>query len=126
MEVWKCGSLDTLHLQLSTLPHFHTFHGRVCYLCSMRIVPLSEGAFTVDKTKEFIPFDQTKDDLQERTTGSLLVEIQPFLIVTEKDVLLLDTGLGFEADGEMQIHQLIRQAGVDPEFGYQGFTKSFA
>ena len=80
----------------------------------MKIVPLSEGAFTVDKTKEFIPFDKTKDDLQARSTGSLLVEIQPFLIITEKDVLLLDTGLGFEADGEMQIHRLIRQAGVDP------------
>ena len=63
----------------------------------MRIIPLSEGAFTVDKTKEFIPFDHATDDLQERATGSLLVEIQPFLVITEKDVLLLDTGLGFEA-----------------------------
>src|SRR6266849_28377 len=80
----------------------------------MRIIPLSEGAFTVDKTKEFIPFDKTKDDLQTRSGGSLLVEIQPFLIITEKDVLLLDTGLGFEQDGVMQIHQLIRKAGVDP------------
>jgi glyoxylase-like metal-dependent hydrolase (beta-lactamase superfamily II) len=80
----------------------------------MTIIPLSEGAFTVDKTKEFIPFDQTTDDLQARSTGSLLVEIQPFLIVTEKDVLLMDTGLGIEHEGEMQIHQLIRKAGVDP------------
>jgi len=81
----------------------------------MRIIPLSEGAFTVDKSKEFIPFDQTKDDLQARSTGSLLVEIQPFLIITEKDVLLLDTGLGFGSPGELQIHQNIRKAGVDPQ-----------
>jgi glyoxylase-like metal-dependent hydrolase (beta-lactamase superfamily II) len=81
----------------------------------MRIIPLSEGAFTVDKSKEFNPFDPETDELQKRSTGSLLVEIQPFLIITEKDTLLLDTGLGFEQDGAMQIHNLMRQAGVDPE-----------
>ena len=31
----------------------------------------------------------------QRAQGSLLVEIQPFLVITSKDVLLLDTGLGF-------------------------------
>jgi glyoxylase-like metal-dependent hydrolase (beta-lactamase superfamily II) len=80
----------------------------------MTIIPLSEGAFTVHKTKAFLPFDPAKDDLQKRSKGSLLVEIQPFLIVTEKDVLLLDTGLGFLHGDEMQIHHLIRKAGVDP------------
>jgi glyoxylase-like metal-dependent hydrolase (beta-lactamase superfamily II) len=81
----------------------------------MRIIPLSEGAFTVDKSKEFIPFDHTTDSLQTRTSGSLLVEIQPFLVVTEKDILLLDTGLGFEYDGELQIRRNIRNAGIDPD-----------
>ena len=76
---------------LAPLPYSHTL---ILYLC-MRIVPLSEGAFTIDKTKDFLPFDPAKDDLQKRATGSLLVEIQPFLVITEKDVLLLDTGLGF-------------------------------
>jgi glyoxylase-like metal-dependent hydrolase (beta-lactamase superfamily II) len=80
----------------------------------MRIIPLSEGAFTIDKTKEFISFDPETDDLQKRVTGSLLVEIQPFLVITENDVLLLDTGLGFQENGEMQIHQLMRKAEVDP------------
>lgn len=80
----------------------------------MRIIPLSEGAFTIDKTKEFVPFNPDTDDLQARPTGSLLVEIQPFLIVTSKDVLLLDTGLGFENEGEMQIRRNIQSAGVDP------------
>lgn len=80
----------------------------------MQIIPLSEGAFTIDKTKEFIPFNSGSDDLQARMTGSLLVEIQPFLIITEKDVLLLDTGLGLESDGEMQIHRNMRKAGIDP------------
>lgn len=81
----------------------------------MRIIPLSEGAFTIDKTKEFIPFDLATDDLQARTTGSLLVEIQPFLIVTDRDVLLLDTGLGFEEGDELQIRRNIRSAGIDPD-----------
>ncbi len=80
----------------------------------MRIVPLSEGAFTVDKTKQFVPFDSDVDDLQKRSAGSLLVEIQPFLLLTEKDVILMDTGLGFEENGELKIRQLIRNAGVDP------------
>ena len=44
----------------------------------MKIIPLSEGAFTIDKTKQFVPFNKDEDDLQQRSTGSLLVEIQPF------------------------------------------------
>jgi glyoxylase-like metal-dependent hydrolase (beta-lactamase superfamily II) len=80
----------------------------------MKIIPLSEGAFTVDKTKEFIPFQAGRDDLQKRSAGSLLVEIQPFVVVTRKDVLLLDTGLGFEKNGELQLHQLMKNASVDP------------
>jgi glyoxylase-like metal-dependent hydrolase (beta-lactamase superfamily II) len=80
----------------------------------MKIIPLSEGTFTIDKTKLFAPFDETKDELQERSKGSLLVEIQPFLVITSKDVLLLDTGLGFSRHGKMQIHQNLMNAGVNP------------
>ncbi len=80
----------------------------------MKIIPLSEGAFTVDKTKEFIPFDLEKDILQERNVGSLLVEIQPFIIVTSKDILLLDTGLGFTHDGVLQIHQNLLDNRINP------------
>lgn len=81
----------------------------------MKVIPLSEGAFTVDKTKKFIPFDINNDKLQERSTGSLLVEIQPFVIVTSKDILLLDTGLGYiNTDGVLQIHQNLLNNGIDP------------
>jgi hypothetical protein len=48
----------------------------------MQIIPLSEGAFTIDKTKRFVPFDTAQDDLQQRPVGSLLVEVQPFAVVT--------------------------------------------
>lgn len=79
----------------------------------MKIIPLSEGSFTIDKTKLFVPFDTDTDNLQERPVGSLLVEIQPFVIVTDKDVVLLDTGLGFEQGGAMQLHQNLQAAGLD-------------
>ena len=72
----------------------------------MKIIPLSEGAFTVDQSKKFVPFQLDKDDLQERTKGSLLVEIQPFAVMTSKDILVLDTGLGFADDNHnLQIHK---------------------
>ncbi len=81
----------------------------------MKIIPLSEGAFTIDKTKVFVPFDVEKDELQERPLGSLLVEVQPFCIVTKKDILLIDTGLGFcNRDGILQIHQNLVNNGIDP------------
>ena len=81
----------------------------------MKIIPLSEGAFTVDKTKQFIPFEKAADDLQARTVGSLLVEIQPFCIITANDILIIDTGLGFtNPDGILQIHQNLLNNGINP------------
>lgn len=81
----------------------------------MKIIPLSEGTFTVDATKQFVPFSVSEDSLKSRPPGSLLVEIQPFVIVTSKDVLVLDTGLGFTtADGTLQLHNNLIQAGINP------------
>ena len=81
----------------------------------MKIIPLSEGAYTIDKTKVFVPFNETTHQLRDRPVGSLLVEVQPFLVITDHDVLLLDTGLGFTTPrGEMQLRQLIMDAGVNP------------
>ncbi len=80
----------------------------------MKIIPLSEGSFTIDKTKLFVPFDLDEDELQDRPVGSLLVEVQPFLVITSKDVLLLDAGLGFEKNGMLQLHQNIIDAGYQP------------
>jgi glyoxylase-like metal-dependent hydrolase (beta-lactamase superfamily II) len=81
-----------------------------------KIFPLSEGAFTVGHDKLFVPFDLEHDELNSRPTGSLLVEVQPFLIVTDKDVMVLDTGLGFHnKDGELQIHANLRSHGYEPE-----------
>lgn len=81
----------------------------------MKIIPLSEGAFTIDKTKVFVPFDTEKEELNSRPIGSLLVEIQPFVIVTDTDIILLDTGLGYsDADGKPQLHNNLLKAGINP------------
>ena len=83
----------------------------------MQIIPLSEGVFTIDKTKIFVPFDLENDDLQKRPIGSLLVEVQPFVVITSKDVLLLDTGLGFndKVQHKMQLHCNLEKNGIKPE-----------
>jgi glyoxylase-like metal-dependent hydrolase (beta-lactamase superfamily II) len=80
----------------------------------LQIIPLSEGRFTVDATKQFIPFNET-DVLTDRPRGSLLVEIQPFVVVTHSEVILLDTGLGFtDAQGNLTLHQHLINAGINP------------
>jgi glyoxylase-like metal-dependent hydrolase (beta-lactamase superfamily II) len=95
---WCCGKAFSLHF------------------CSMKIFPLSEGSFTIDKTKLFVPFDEAEHDLQERPAGSLLVEIQPFAVVTSRDVLVLDTGLGYtNKTGELQLYEGLKKFGIKPE-----------
>lgn len=81
----------------------------------MKIIPLSEGSFTVDRSKHFIPFDTSRDKLQERPVGSLLVEVQPFAVITSKDIIIIDAGLGFtNADGVLQIHQNLVDNDINP------------
>ena len=63
----------------------------------MKIIPLSEGSFSIDQTKQFVPFNKENDDIQQRPTGSLLVEVQPFVVITSEDILLLDGFLGHPA-----------------------------
>ena len=80
----------------------------------MKIIPLSEGRFTVDASKKFIPF-LPSDSLTERSKGSLLVEIQPFVVITKEDVILLDTGLGFtDTQGNLQLHNNLIKEGINP------------
>lgn len=81
----------------------------------MTIIPLSEGSFTVDKTKHFRSFNTATDKLNERPAGSLLVEVQPFAVITSKDIIVIDAGLGFtNADGVLQIHQNLIDNNINP------------
>jgi S-ribosylhomocysteine lyase LuxS involved in autoinducer biosynthesis len=52
----------------------------------MRIHPLSEGSFTIDHTKVFVPFSASENSIVDK--GSLLVEIQPFVVITQNDIIL--------------------------------------
>jgi glyoxylase-like metal-dependent hydrolase (beta-lactamase superfamily II) len=80
----------------------------------MKIFPLLEGNFTVDVSKKFIPFTE-EDALPKRNRGSLLVAIQPFLIITNRDIILLDAGLGFvNKNGEFQLYENLKKNGIHP------------
>jgi glyoxylase-like metal-dependent hydrolase (beta-lactamase superfamily II) len=81
----------------------------------VKIIPLSEGEFTIGHDKIFRPFDVEKDELNDRSIGSILVEVQPFLLVTDNDRILFDTGLGFDVNDELQIHYNLAQHGFQPE-----------
>lgn len=81
----------------------------------MKIFALKEGSYSVDATKKFIPFNPETDNFRERP-GSIFIHVNPFLVQTADDLILLDTGLGYkDAHGELIIHKHIRNAGFEPE-----------
>lgn len=81
-----------------------------------QIFPLSEGVFTIGHDKIFHPFNPDMHQLNERPIGSLLVEVQPFLVITQKDVIVLDTGLGFKNEnGQLQIHESLAKHNIQPQ-----------
>ncbi|MDO8994552.1 MBL fold metallo-hydrolase [Daejeonella sp.] len=80
----------------------------------MKAFALYEGSYSVDNSKTFIPFDPVIHNPKDRP-ASLFVYVQPFLVETGNDLIILDTGLGFQNEqGELIIHENIRKAGYDP------------
>lgn len=80
----------------------------------MKALALFEGSYSVDSSKKFIPFDPAIHQPKDRP-ASLFIYVQPFLVKTKNDLIILDTGLGFKNDqGELLIHENIRKAGFDP------------
>ncbi|MBC7744199.1 MAG: MBL fold metallo-hydrolase [Flavobacterium sp.] len=79
----------------------------------MKAYALTEGSYSVDVSKEFIPFDPALHQTKDRP-GSLFIYVQPFLIKTKNNLIVADTGLGFKNDqGELLIHNNIRKAGYN-------------
>ena len=73
---------------------------------------LSENSYSVDSTKEFIPFDRDVDSVSDRP-GSLIVDICPFLIQLENENILCDPGLGLKLpNGSYHIVQNLLHQGV--------------
>ncbi len=74
-----------------------------------------EGSYSVDASKKFIPFDPSIHKVSERP-ASLFIYIQPFLVKTDHDLILIDTGLGYKNEaGDLILHENIRKAGYQPE-----------
>jgi glyoxylase-like metal-dependent hydrolase (beta-lactamase superfamily II) len=80
-----------------------------------QVFPLNEGYYTIGFDKVFHSFDPKIDVLEDRSRGSLLVEIQPFLVQTEKDNILFDTGLGFfNSQGKLVIEENLARYDLTP------------
>jgi glyoxylase-like metal-dependent hydrolase (beta-lactamase superfamily II) len=81
----------------------------------LKALALYEGSYSVDSSKTFIPFDPAIHNPKDRP-ASLFIFVQPFLVETKNDLIVLDTGLGFKGQsGELLIHENIRKAGYDPQ-----------
>lgn len=76
----------------------------------MKVIPLKEDRFAVNKQKEFTRLQQGEriDD------GRLKMAIQPFLIQTDNDIILFDLGLGIVQDGKPLMYKLLEDEGVFP------------
>ncbi|MFC5282247.1 MBL fold metallo-hydrolase [Pedobacter alpinus] len=81
----------------------------------MKVVALHEGSYSVDASKKFIPFNPDIDKVSDRP-ASLFIFIQPFLVKTSTDLILIDTGLGYNNEkGELILHENIKKAGYHPD-----------
>src|SRR5215469_7191874 len=81
----------------------------------MKIFALNEGSYSVDATKKFIPFNPEVDNFRDRP-ASLFIHVNPFLVETTSDLIVLDSGLGYkDTRDELFIHQHIRNHGYDPD-----------
>ncbi|PIF45854.1 glyoxylase-like metal-dependent hydrolase (beta-lactamase superfamily II) [Chryseobacterium sp. 52] len=78
----------------------------------MKIIPLKEGNFSASKTKDFTLLTDENFD----TVKGIKMSVQPFLIVTANDYILLDAGIGWEnAEGKTVISELLEKEHITPE-----------
>lgn len=77
----------------------------------MKIIPLKEGNFSTNKTKDFtLLTDENKDLIK-----GIKMSVTPFLIITENDVILLDAGIGWKNEnGETVISEILKKENIDP------------
>lgn len=75
----------------------------------MKIIPLQEGNYVVNSGKEFKLIDEFPLD------SGLNMAIQPFLIITQNDYILLDLGLGLDKNGKPLVHHLLESHDIAPQ-----------
>lgn len=81
-------------------------------ICSMKIIPLKEGNFSASKTKDFTLLTEENFD----TIGGIKMSVQPFLIITENDYILLDAGIGWKNEsGITVVSEILENNNIRPE-----------
>ncbi|AZA85214.1 MBL fold metallo-hydrolase [Chryseobacterium lactis] len=78
----------------------------------MKIIPLKEGNFSASKTKDFTLLT----DENFNTIAGIKMSVQPFLIITENDYILLDAGIGWKNEnGKSVISGILEKEGITPD-----------
>lgn len=75
----------------------------------MKIIPLKEGNFSTNKTKDFTLLTDENFD----TVKGIKMSVTPFLVITEKDIILLDAGIGWKNEtGETVIYEILKKENI--------------
>lgn len=82
------------------------------YTFLMKIIPLKEGNFSTNKTKDFtLLTDENFDEIK-----GIKMSVQPFLVITKNDYILLDAGIGWKNNaGELIILEKLKENNINPE-----------
>lgn len=77
----------------------------------MKIIPLKEGNFSASKTKDFTLLTEENFDIVK----GIKMSVQPFLIITENDYIVLDAGIGWKNEsGKIVISEILDQNKIHP------------
>ncbi|UKB77482.1 MBL fold metallo-hydrolase [Chryseobacterium sp. MEBOG07] len=78
----------------------------------MKIIPLKEGNFSASKSKDFTLLTEENFD----KIGGIKMSVQPFLIITENDYILLDAGIGWKNEsGKTMVSEILERENIHPE-----------
>lgn len=78
----------------------------------MKIISLKEGNFSTSITKEFTLL--TKENFNK--VEGIKMSVQPFLIITKNDYIILDAGIGWKnAEGKTVIFEILESENIKPE-----------
>lgn len=73
----------------------------------MKIIPIKEGNFVADTSKNFKILEENPE------AKGVRMSIQPFLIITENDHILIDTGLGWKnKEGKLVINEILKEENI--------------
>jgi glyoxylase-like metal-dependent hydrolase (beta-lactamase superfamily II) len=81
-------------------------------ICNMKIIPLKEGNFSASKTKDFTLLTPENVEIVK----GIKMSVQPFLIVTANDHILLDAGIGWKNNkGKTVVSEILERENIQPQ-----------